>query len=371
MDWKSIRKNYPIFNEYIYLDTASAAPLSIETSKIAKNFYDEISAKGDIPWKNWLNRVEDVRCKVAGLINASPEEICFTQSASHGMNIIADILKGEVLTMDEEFPTSTLPFLNKGFKVRFIKSENHVYSINDIANSISNNIRIIVSSHVQASTGFKQNLKNLGELCRNKKLAFVVDASQSIGAFSVDVKNSNIDFMVFSSYKWLAGSYSIGILYINKIWLKNFTSPMAGWFSVKKPDLMNNKNLNLKKTASALEVGSPQFPNIFALGKSIDNINSIGVKNIENRILQLGEYLFERIKKNGLEIMLPFMHDFQSGIFIIKFSNYNKAIENLYKKKIIVSSKRTGIRVSLHFYNNKKDIDHLTQGLCYLERDSK
>lgn len=367
-NWNYIRKQFPITKKYAYLDSASASPLSIEIAEEGKRFYNEILDYGDICWEKWLNEVEIIREKISKSINADKSEICFTQSTSDGMNIIGEILScnDEIITMEEEFPTSTFPFMNKHFKIRFVKPQKSVYSLDDINNAINDKTKILITSHVQASTGFRQDLTALGNLCKKKGLVFIVDPTQSYGVYPIDVKKDNIDFLVFNSYKWIIGGYGIGVLYINKNRVNKQKIPHVGWKSVKHPELNDNKRLDLKNNASVLESGSPQFPCIFTLGKAIDYLNKIGINNIQDRINELNNYLEIQLKQINLQVVSPLDKKHRSGISIVKINNPAKIAKLLHKKNIIVSAKKSGLRVSLHVYNNKEDINKFVLELSKL-----
>ncbi len=73
-------------------------------------------------WDDWLQRLERTRVQFATLINAQPEEIAFIQNASLGLNFAAQMFDNqmEVLTISDEFPSVTLPWLQQGYPVRFI-----------------------------------------------------------------------------------------------------------------------------------------------------------------------------------------------------------------------------------------------------------
>ena len=79
-------------------------------------------AYGDNPYEEWLERIEKTRSLVAGYMGAETEEIAFTTNTSHGMNLVAQMNKekGTVLTMQDEFPSSTFPWLNQGVKIKMI-----------------------------------------------------------------------------------------------------------------------------------------------------------------------------------------------------------------------------------------------------------
>jgi selenocysteine lyase/cysteine desulfurase len=108
------------------------------------------------------------------------------------MNIIAHMLsdKGIVISNELEFPSTNLPWLNKNLaNIKFVKAKDgNKILIKDISNMLdkySNNdnynkrANTIVTSHVQFSTGFTQDLEELGKLTRQKGMYFVVNSTQS------------------------------------------------------------------------------------------------------------------------------------------------------------------------------------------------
>src|SRR5207253_1981763 len=366
MNWSEIRALFPAAEQYTYLNTAAAPPLSILAAREGQRYYDEMAEHGDVAWDGWLCQVEEIRERLASFINADARAVAFTNSTSHGMNLIAGILDhcGDVLCPADEFPSCTLPWLQQRYRVDFVCSRDRgVIDLDDIQKSITANIRVLVISFVQFATGFRQDLVALGRLCRERNLIFVVDATQGIGVFSIDVVNSGIDFLVFSGYKWAQAGYGVGGLYLAPRFLSPTSFPGAGWWSARDPEAVINDRLDLKETAAALEVGCPHFAGIFALGGALALFEKIGAVQIEQRIHQLTDYLHQRLDKEGLKIASPRIRDQRSGITIIEMRNAPEVVKSLAEKKIIVSARGKGLRVSVHVFNNFDDIDHLVAAL--------
>jgi selenocysteine lyase/cysteine desulfurase len=366
MDWSQVRALFPAAERYTYLNTAAAPPISLLAAREGKRYYDEMAEHADVPWDRWLSQVEDVREKLAKLLHAEPQSIAFTYSTAHGMNLIAGILQhcGDVLCPADEFPSCTLPWLQQRYRLHFVRSQDRgVIDLEDVERSITPETRILVASYVQFATGFRQDLVSMGRLCSERKLIFVVDATQGMGVFPIDVVASNIDFLVFSGYKWAQAGYGVGGLYIAPRFLNTSSLPVAGWWSVRDPEAVINDRLDLKETAAALEVGCPHFAGIFALGGALALFEEIGAVQIEERIHQLTDYLHQRLDKEGLKIASPRIRDQRSGITIIEMRNASEVVKSLAEKKIIVSARGKGLRVSVHVFNNFDDIDHLVAAL--------
>ena len=366
MDWTQIRALFPAAERYTYLNTAAAPPLSLLAAREGKRYYDEMSEHADVAWDRWLGQVEEVREKLAKFVHAEPRSIAFTYSTSHGMNMIAGILQhcGDVLCPADEFPSCTLPWLQQRYRVHFVRSRDcGVIDLEDVQRGITAETHILVASYVQFATGFRQDLVSMGRLCRERELIFVVDATQGMGVFPIDVVASGIDFLVFSGYKWAQAGYGVGGLYVAPRFLNTSSFPVAGWWSVRDPEAVINDRLDLKKTAAALEVGCPHFAGIFALGGALSLFEEIGAVQIEQRIHELTDYLHQRLDEEGLRVASPRMRDQRSGITIIEMRKAPDVVKSLAENKIIVSARGEGLRVSLHVFNNFDDIDHLVAAL--------
>jgi len=366
MRWRDIRALFPAAERYTYLNTAAAPPLSILAAREGKRYYDEMADHGDVAWESWLGQLEQIRGRLAAFVNAEARCVAFTYSTSHGMNLIAGMLGhcGDVLSPADEFPSCTLPWLQHRYRVDFVGSRDRgVINLNDIEKSMTANTRIVVTSFVQFATGFRQDLDALGRLCRDRDMVLVVDATQGMGVFPIDVTNSGIDFLVFSGYKWAQAGYGIGGLYVAPRFLNPTSFPVAGWWSVRDPEAVVNDRLDLKETAAALEVGCPQFPGIFALGAALTLFEEIGKSRIEQRIHELTDYLHQQLEAERFTIASPLKREQRSGITIVEMRDAPDVVRQLAERKIIVSARGKGLRISVHIFNNFDDIDRLIAAL--------
>ena len=61
MNWSQIRALFPAAEQYTYLNSAAAPPLSILAAREGKRYYDEMAEHGDVAWDGWLCQVEHIR----------------------------------------------------------------------------------------------------------------------------------------------------------------------------------------------------------------------------------------------------------------------------------------------------------------------
>src|SRR6267143_907084 len=206
-NWADIRKQFPVTDRVAYLNTAAAGPLARATMEAASGYYRQMTEDADQHWDEWLARREEVRTRVAEFINAEPDEIALTTNTSSGMNVIIDALegRGEVISGELEFPVSTLPWMNRRIPVHLLKAVAGAVRFEDLHRAMSDKTGVISLSHVQFSNGFRIDLAELGQIKGHH--ALVVNASQSVGAFEIDVKQMRIDALCATGHKWLLAGY--------------------------------------------------------------------------------------------------------------------------------------------------------------------
>ena len=363
VDWNKIRRDFPIAKRFTYLDHASAAPMPRPVFREVLRYYKELGGFADFSWNRWVGRREEVRGKVAQFIHAEPEEIAFTSSTSHSMNLIAELIaqEGAVLTNTLEFPATTVPWVYRNAKMKFLEPEQGIISTDLIKRHLNSRVRTILTSFVQYQNGFRQDLEAIGRIKGNR--FFVVNATQGFGYLPIDVKQARIDFLATNSYKWLMAGYGGGILYMNRKWIRRFKPASCGWRSVPHPERFDNRHASLKKEVSRYEFGCPPFPHIFAIGAALDYFSDIGHSNIEARIRSLTDFLIDQLRKYRLPILSPLASSARSGIVVFYVKNAQKLTNQLLAKRIYVSPRGGGIRVAPHIYNTESDIAHFIKVL--------
>ena len=365
--WQKIRADFPITRRCAYLDHASAGPIPKPVAAAYEKYSRVHLQQADFSWPRWVQQREEIRIKTARFINAEPGEIAFTHSTSHGMNLIAELLhrKGKVLCNTLEFPSSTVPWLWRGAQMIFQQDENGAVPLPALKKNLNAGVKTIVSSFVQYGTGYRQDLEALGRLKKNRFL--VVNATQGCGALAIDVKRWQADFLCTNSYKWLLGGYGGGFLYVNRRWLDALKPESAGWRSMREPDRMDNRRLDLRRDAGRYEWGCPAFPVIFAMGAAIDYLTQIGTDRIEKRVLELATFAAESLEENGFEVVTPRVDGkMRSGIVVFRLANAAPVVKKLLAAGFYVSARGAGIRVAPHFYNTFEEIDRFVKKVTSL-----
>lgn len=366
INWDDIRKQFPVTENSAYLNAAAAGPLARGTSLAASEYYRQMMEDGDIHWDEWLAKREDVRRKVATFINAEPDEVALTTNTSSGMNVIVDALetRGEVISCDLEFPVSTIPWMHRGIPTHLVKSIEGEVSVEDIRSAMTERTAVICLSHVQFSNGFRSDLEELGNAKGDH--AFVVNAAQSAGALEIDVKRMKVDALSSTGHKWMLSAYGSGFVYLSRELLERSRPRAIGWLSVEEQYGLKNTKVDLRNDAAArVELGCPHFAGMFALGASTEMMASIGIRNIQERVLGLNRFLTERLTASGWTVLSPISNErARSAETLVALDEPGKVVAKLAAKNVIVTEKPEGIRVATHFFNNEDDIERLIEALA-------
>lgn len=370
VDWTEIRKDFPAAERFRYFYTASGGPIPRPVYEQAKEYYRQALEEGDRHWESNLERREEVRRLFAKLIAAQPEEVEFVSSTAAAMNFVADQLNGdgEVIATTLEFPDTTLPWLmRRADCIRWIEPDDSgAVPIDELCDCFTPETATIATSHVQFSNGFRQDLHELGS--RKGRHWLVVNSTQSLGAFRIDVKEMQIDALAANSYKWLLAGYGCGLLYLSKRILRRGRGSGVGWFSVKDRVGLRNDRFELLESAARFNLGSPSFPVIFSLGAALEYLLRIGIDAIQQRVLYLNRCLTEQLQGAGYNLLSPLDQErYRSAETLIELQYPQRTVQALAEENILCTVKPEGMRVATHFFVNEEDIDALITCLVRIE----
>jgi selenocysteine lyase/cysteine desulfurase len=213
---------------------------------------------------------------------------------------------------------------------------------------------IVSMSYVQFSNGFRTDLEEIGAIKGNH--ALVVNASQAAGAFEIDVKRMKIDALCATGHKWMRSGYGSGFVYISRELQAASRQRTIGWLSVQDPYGMRNDEVHLRHdVASRAEIGCLHFAGVFSLGASIELMQSIGIANIQEHVLELNRRLTSRLDESGWKVLSPLDEErFRSAETLVAAEDPGKIVSCLAQQ---------GFRVATDFFNNEDDIESLIRSL--------
>lgn len=334
----------------------------------------------------------ECREKISKYINASKDEIYFTSGGTEGNNfVVKGLSKGDhhiiISSIEHSSVLKTAENLKKsGAKVTLIEGDsNGKIDAEELKELIRKDTVLVSIMHVNNEIGTIQNLEEIGKAIKeiSARAKFHVDAVQSFGKISIDVKKMNVDLLTVSSHKF-HGPKGVGFIYIKK-------------------GVSLNALIEGGEQEGGLRAGTHNLPGVMGLCKAAEIACENREKNYEI-VSELKEYMINRLGEiKDVVITSPLTEDFSSYILNVSFKGVRGEVllHLLEDKDIYVStgsacSSKTriskgshvlrainksgaeiesAVRFSFSPYNTKEEvdviIDTLKSSLTFLRRIKK
>jgi len=342
-----------MMSEQIYLNTASCGLLSEESVEAANILYKGMLTNASNAVEPLRDHgLERIRDKIATFIETPSSQVALIPNFSWGLNAIIQSLRGDekILLYNNDYPSLTAPFKINGFDISWIRDKDGFkIDIDELKEELlKNRINILAISHVQWLTGFKIDIEDLGRFCKEHDIIFILDATQSLGAVSIQPSKQNIDVLISSNYKWMNAGFGTGIIYVAESFMNKYPPVVGGSNSY----VLQNDVSTYDSSVKNFEPGHINMHGLIVLEKSIEYKLYKTITNIEAHNKHLIQIILDNIHTSL--ILGPADLKFRSSIVMIKDSG--NLFEYITRNGIVAIKRGDNIRISVHHYNTEREV---------------
>lgn len=242
--------------------------------------------------------VHGTRKLLTDLFNGDdPNRLTFSYNASESLNIILQGLaeKGDhIVTTMLEHNSVLRPLYHMKMdgliEVTYVPFDNKGYvHPDDIRKAIRKNTKMVVVNHCSNVIGTIQPVSEIGKVCKEMGVYFILDASQSAGIINIDMKSMGIDVLVFTGHKCLMGPTGIGGSYV----MENVPVRLTRYGGT---GVRSAQKTHPEEFPYRLECGTLNILGIAGINAGVRWITEQGMENLHSREV----YLWNRLR-NGLQ----------------------------------------------------------------------
>ena len=389
IDVKNIRAQFPVYQKYPNIRFFDSAASAFKHQSVIDSMMDYLSFNGTNVHRGVYGlaaestqKYEHARDVVAQFIHSKSEEIIFTKSTTHGINLAVNSLakllnKGDEIIISElEHHSNLLPWLELGTRldlvIKFIPLEDGMITIPNFNSVLSKKTKLVVTHHMSNVMGYTTPLKEMTKLTHDVGALILVDAAQSIVHIKTDVKDLDVDILAFSGHK-VYGPNGIGVLYMKESLMKTLSPTEFGGEMV---DRVNLDGSTWKSGPYKFEAGTPAIAEAIGLSKAIEFMNDVGINNIHQHELNLRNYCIKQLKdepgltiynKHGETTLLSFniddVHPHDTASFLDQHGVAVRAGHHCNQLTMKYLNQDATVRASFAVYNSMDDCDILIKAI--------
>ena len=394
----NVRKDFPIFErtirdgkKLVYLDSGATSQKPLSVIEAESNFYKFHNAavhRGAHQLaEEATDAYEGARLKVAQFLGAREEQIVFTKGATESLNLIAYAIgnaapgtrfaltsKDKIVVTEMEHHANLIPWQQLAARTGaqlswFGVTPDGRLDLSNINSVITENTKVVALTHQSNVLGTIIPLKAIVARAHEVGAVVVLDACQSAPHMPIEVKELDVDFLVFSGHKAL-GPTGVGVMWSSLLddlppflyggsMIENVTMTAATWAPAPRK----------------FEAGVPNMAQAVGLGAALDYLRALGMSNVHNHEVLLTKYLIEKLLQvPELKIVGPTNLDSRGGTVSFTVGEIHPHDLGQYVDSQGVAvrtghhcawplTRKLGVpattRASLYLYNEESDCDAL------------
>ena len=331
----------------------------------------------ETPWMidsyEWFGRAEELRSAVAELMDADADGIALVPAASYGIAVAAantPLAAGQnVVVLEHQFPSNVYAWRAladaRGAELRTARKDAADSWTGAVLDAIDDDTAIVAVPNCHWTDGALVDLVRVGERARAVGAALIVDASQSLGAYPISVREVQPDFLVSVGYKWQLGPYGLAYLYVAPKWRERSRPLEASWLTrAGAEDFSSLVDYVDEYQPGARRFDMGEYPQFILLPMALAAIRQLlewEPKKIQATLAGLTSLIAHEAAELGCSVLAD---DRRVGHMLgVRFRGGLPAElpKRLAGARVYVSVRGDAIRVSPNVYNSEEDAARLIE----------
>ena len=336
------------------------------------------------PWtirpEDWFVRSERLRTLFAEIVNADADGVALVPSVSYGIALAAanlPVRTGQsIVLLDGEFPSNVYAWRELARRcaanIRTVTRKSSETWTDHVIEAIGEDTAVVSVPNCHWADGRLVDLARVAAAARCAGASLVVDASQSVGAYALDVSAIRPDFLATVGYKWLLGPYGLGYLYVAPRWRAAGIPLEQSWLTRAGAEdftRLNDYTDSYRHGARRFDMGEfPQFVLTPMAIAALEQVLAWGVDRIQKTVAKLVAQAEQGASEIGATAV-PEPDRVGHIIGIRPGAGVRpQLVAALTAAKVYVSVRGNALRVAPHVYNENADIARL---LAVLQEDAR
>jgi L-cysteine/cystine lyase len=326
----------------------------------------------------------EAQVAVAGLLNASPEEILLTHGTTEGVHVVTYGMKwgpgDELVTCSLEH--NALANATAVLEERYGVAVNRVLTPPDasmqqlldlFSAAITPKTRVVAISHVQYTCGLKLPVPEITEMAHRVGALVLIDGAQTGGTIDLDVHKLGIDFYAISGQKWLLGPNATGALYVNRDHFRTI-DPLFQTHEIADKRAQRAETDVLANPLGRFRLTSHNPPLLGGFAEAVKLMRAVGLEQVEKQSFAIAGRLRAGLRSlEGVSLTGPTDPGSQCGLVSVAVDGWEPAtlVEDLWTKHHIsvrAVNNPPAIRFSCAVFNTEDEVDGVLEALSEAEK---
>jgi selenocysteine lyase/cysteine desulfurase len=354
-----------------FLNCAYMSPLLKRANEAGIEALQKRSHPWEIVIDDWFTPGETLRSLFAQIIQANSDNVALIPSVSYGIATAAKniVLRADqnIVLLDQQYPSNVYAWRElaretKSTIVTVIRRDDESWT-EAILKHITTDTGLVAIPNCHWTDGSLIDLEVISKRTKAVHAKLVIDASQSLGAYPLNIQKIQPDFLVTVGYKWLMGPYGLGYLYAAPEYCESGKPLEHSWLNKKESEnftrLVDYQDA-YKTGARRFDAGEfPNFNNIAMAIAALTQILEWGVENIQETLGALTNKIESRAQQIGLGVPPATMRASHLIGISFPFEQIPALSKRVADHKVYVSFRGEKMRIAPHLYNDEQDVERL------------